>query len=180
MENHNTLYALTEQMTAIEAMLEDNGGELTPELESMWDETRESLVQKVDNYNALVQKLDAYATNIKAEVKRLQALQKTADNSLKRIKDHIKAVMEANGISTLEGKLCKMSLTHTTATETDDELILKPYEDAVEALRKQLPVYVNVDLSVSKAAIKEAANALPDGVTLRGVTFVPHTSLRIK
>lgn len=180
MENHNTLYALTEQMTAIEAMLEDNGGELTPELESMWDETRESLVQKVDNYNALVQKLDAYATNIKAEVKRLQALQKTADNSLKRIKDHIKDVMEANGISSLEGRFCKMTLTRSTATEVDEDEALAPYVEAIGEFAATLPDYIKVEASVSKTAVKEAVKDLPEGVSLPGVSLAHHTSLRIK
>ena len=66
METRMTLYALTEQMAVIEAMLEDTGGELTPELEEQWMETRESLLAKVDNYNALIQKLKAYSENIKA------------------------------------------------------------------------------------------------------------------
>ena len=71
MANNMTLYSLSEQMALIEATLEANGGELTPELESAWEETRESLIQKVDNYNALVQKLKAYSDNIKAEICRL-------------------------------------------------------------------------------------------------------------
>ena len=48
----NTLYELTAQMRQIEEQLDETGGELTPELEDLWNETGESLVAKVDNYNA--------------------------------------------------------------------------------------------------------------------------------
>ena len=44
----STLYELTGQMAAIEAALEETGGELTPELEELWAETAESLQAKVD------------------------------------------------------------------------------------------------------------------------------------
>ena len=44
----NTLYELTAQMRQIEDSLEETGGELSPELEELWNETGESLVQKVD------------------------------------------------------------------------------------------------------------------------------------
>ena len=34
-----TLFELTDQMVAIEQTLDENGGELTPELEQVWEET---------------------------------------------------------------------------------------------------------------------------------------------
>ena len=72
-----TLYQLTNQMAEIEAMLEETGGEITPELEAVWNETSESLPQKVDGYNQVLRNLTAYASNLADEIKRLQALKKT-------------------------------------------------------------------------------------------------------
>jgi hypothetical protein len=180
MENKMTLYALTGQMADIEAMLEETGGELTPEIEAQWAETRESLLQKVDNYNALIQKLKAYSENIKAEQDRLAKLKKTADNSLKRIKDHVKATMEQFGLKSIEGNLCKMSLSSSTATEVDEETILAPYRVYIEMLEAKLPPYITVEPSISKSGIKEATKELPEGVTLPGVTFKKNTNLTIK
>ena len=80
-----TLYQLTGQMAAIEDALQENGGELTPELEELWAETAESLPQKVDGYNQVITNLTAYSKNLDEEIKRLQALKKTADNSLERL-----------------------------------------------------------------------------------------------
>lgn len=180
MENRMTLYALSEQMARIEELLEENGGELTPEVEEQWMETRESLVAKVDGYNALIQKLKAYSDNIKAEQDRLAKLKKTADNSLKRIKDHIKDTMQEFGLKTIEGNLCKISLATSKATEVDEDTVLAPFIPAIEALEAKLPPYVTIEPKVSKTAAKEATKELPDGVNLPGVTFTESVSLRIK
>lgn len=180
MENNLTLYALTEQMAQIEAVLEENGGELTPEMDALWEETKESLCQKADNYNALLVKLGAYSDNIDAEIKRLQALKKTADNSVKRIKEHIKDTMEQFGLTAIEGGLCKMTLSTSTATEVNEEIVLAPYKPFIEALEKKLPAYISVEPKISKTGLKEAAKELPEGVSLAGVAFVKNKSLRIK
>lgn len=171
-----TLYQLTEQMSALESLLEDNGGELTPDIEALWQETGESLTKKVDNYNALIIKLKNYSSNLDAEIKRLQGLKKTADNSLKNVKEHIKSVMEQFGIDKLEGAYCKISLASSTSTEVDEETVLAPYISRIERL--MLPEWITADLKVSKTALKDAFK--DKDVTPAGVSFVKNKSLRIK
>ena len=173
-----TLYQLTAQMRAIEEALDETGGELTPELEEAWQETGESLVAKIDNYNALLIKLENYSENLANEIKRLQGLKKTADNSLTRIKAHIKDTMVANGFSRLEGAYCKMSLSSATSTVTDEELLLQPYIHKIQKLQEDLPSWLTVECKVSKTDLK---NAYKDKeVTPAGVKFVKTTQLRIK
>jgi len=171
-----TLYQLTEQMSALESLLEDNGGELTPDIEALWQETGESLTRKVDNYNALIIKLKNYSSNLDAEIKRLQGLKKTADNSLKNVKEHIKSVMEQFGIDKLEGAYCKISLASSTSTEVDEETVLAPYLSRIANLN--LPEWITADLKVSKTALKDAFK--DKDVTPAGVSFVKNKSLRIK
>lgn len=175
-----TLFALTEQMARIEAELEENGGELTPELEAVWAETGESLSHKIDNYNSLMQKLKAYSENIKAEVDRLTALKKTADNSLKRLKAHILDVMVCNGMKSIEGSFCKITLSTSTATEVDEETVLAPYKKAIEELEAKMPGYITLEPKISKTGIKEASANLPEGTSLPGVAIVSNKSIRIK
>lgn len=171
-----TLYQLTTQMASIEDMLEETGGELTPELESLWDETTESLTAKVDNYNSLLTKLGDQADNLAREIKRLQALKKTCDNSVKRIKEHVRDCMIANGIDKLEGAFCKMSLSSSTSTEVDEDTVLLPYLSRVEKLG--LPLWITCELKVNKTELK---NAFKDkDVTPAGVTFQKNTTLRIR
>lgn len=171
-----TLYQLTGQMAAIEDALQENGGELTPELEYIWQETVETLPQKVDGYNQVITNLAAYSKNLDAEIKRLQALKKTADNSVKRIKDHVKDTMEAFGIQKLEGEFCKMSLSSSTSTEVDEETVLQPYLSRLDRL--MLPAWITCDLKISKTALKDAYK--DSDVTPAGVSFVKNTTLRIR
>ena len=171
-----TLFALTEQMTAIEAALDENGGELTPELEEAWAETSESIKKKVDNYNSLMSYLGHRSETIAAEIKRLQGLKKTNDNSLKRVKEHVRDVMVANDIDKLEGAYCRISLSSSTSTEVDEETVLQPYLTRVERL--MLPAWITVEFKVNKNELK---NQFKDkDVTPAGVSFVKNTTLRIR
>lgn len=171
-----TLFELTDQMVAIEQTLDENGGELTPELEQVWEETKESLIAKVDNYNSLIKVLDYRSKNVDAEIKRLQSLKKTYDNSLKRVKEHIKDVMVANDIAKLDGNFCKISLSTSTSTEVDEATVLQPYLSRLESLG--LPAWIVADLKVNKTTLKETFK--DKDVTPAGVSFVKNTSLRIR
>ena len=171
-----TLYELTGQMAAIEEALEENGGELTPELEEIWQETAESLPMKVDGYNQVITNMTAYSKNLDGEIKRLQALKKTTDNSVKRVKEHLVDVMKQWGIVKLEGNYCKMSLASSTATEVDEDTVLAPYRSRLAKL--DLPDWITADLKVSKTALKDAFK--DKDVTPAGVSFVENQSLRIR
>ena len=171
-----TLYELTGQMAEIENLLEENGGEMTPELEEEWTETSESLTRKVDNYNTLITKLSDYSENVAKEIKRLQAIKKTYDNSVRRLKDHIADVMKANGIAKLEGNFCKMSLSSSTSTEVDEVTMLAPYYAKVGLL--ELKPWIFCELKVNKNILKETFK--DKEVMPEGVKFVENKTLRIK
>lgn len=171
-----TLYQLTGQMAEIENALEENGGELTPELEALWEETAESLPMKVDGYNQVIKNLKAYAKNLEEEIKRLQALKKTADNSVKRVTEHVIDSMQQHNLDKLEGEFCKMSLSTSTSTEVDEAVLLQPYLARLDRL--MLPAWITADLKVSKTALKEAFK--DKDITPSGVTFVKNTTLRIR
>lgn len=168
MENEMTLYALTEQMAAIEDELYENGGELTPELEKELTETRESLERKVDGYNALYRKLDAAAENAASEIDRLKKLKRTAENARDSLKRRIVWHMNMFGLKKLEGRLCKMSLRSTKSLEVDNTAVLAPYGRDIERLRKKLPEWMTVEVKVSKTALKatyKGTDVLPAGVS---------------
>lgn len=163
-------------MRDIEDLLEENGGEMTPALETLWNETSESLMQKVDNYNTLLNKLSDQSDNVAREIKRLQAIKRTCDNSVKRIKEHVMDCMAANDIDKLEGAYCKMSLSSSTSTEVDEDTVLKPYLSRVD--RMMLPPWITCELKINKTELK---NAFKDkDVTPAGVTFQKNTTLRIR
>ena len=163
-----TLYELTAEMSAIEDELYESGGELTPELEQELTETKESLLRKVDSYNALMQKLGAMAESAKKETERLTKLKKTAENAQKRVKERLLWNMNVFGLEKLEGNLCKMGIRNSKSLEVDDAVVLEPYLGAVEQLQKKLPDWMTVEVKVSKSALKEAykgTDILPAGVS---------------
>ena len=172
----STLYELTGQMAAIEAALEETGGELTPELEELWAETAESLPGKIDNYNALIKNLEASSEAAKAEEKRLKALREFDDNKVRRIKNHVMDAMIQFGFQRLEGKLCKVFLSSSTSTEVDEDLLLQPYRYKVDTLG--LPDWVEVELKVRKSVLKDRFKDAE--VTPAGVSFVKNQQIRFK
>jgi hypothetical protein len=71
------LFDITDEMKSIEAVLLDNGGELTEELIERLDASEEKLEKKVENYVYVINHNDARAKEAGGEVKRISALKKT-------------------------------------------------------------------------------------------------------
>jgi hypothetical protein len=173
------LFQLTADMAAIEDALWENGGELTPELEEAMTETTASLVAKTDGYGALIRKFDSASAAIDAEIKRLQALKKTATNAVDRLKERVKFSMQTNGISKLDGQLTKFSLRRSEKTVTDDESILAPYQFTLEEFRQTLPPYISLpDFKVNKTIIKDMIKK--DGIQIPGATMEENWSVIMK
>lgn len=178
MENKMTLFDLSAQMAQIEDQLYENGGELTPELEKEMTETQESLMEKVDGYNALYQKMGAMAADCKAEIDRLTKIKKTAENAQKRLKERLLFNMHAFGLQKLEGRLCKMSIMKSKSLNVDEGLMLKDFQKEIDGLNRLLPSWCTVKVDISKTAIKEAfkgTDLLP-----KGCEYVTNESLQIR
>ena len=166
MDNRMTLFALTAQMAEIEDALYENGGELTPELETAMSETKESLAAKIDGYNALYQKLGAMAASAKAEMDRLGKIKKTAENGQKSLKDRLLYNMHLFGLEKMEGRLCKVSIRHSGSLKVDEELMLAPYRKQIDALSAAMPPYITLVPNISKTVIRDmykGTDALPAG-----------------
>lgn len=151
-----TLYELSADMLAIERELEDNGGELTPELEAIMNDTQESIQLKADGYRSLIAKLDARCDAIDKEIERLQKLKKTTSKSRQRIADHVLNVMRCFGLDRIEGKFCKFSIRKSSKLNVDDELVQLHYRSAIDTLKMQLPGWMTISVKVGKTALKDA------------------------
>lgn len=155
MDKSMTLYELTAEMAAIEDELYENGGDITPEMEKEFMETKESLSVKVDNYNALYQKLGAMATSAKSEIERLTKIKRTAEKAQENLKKRLLWNMNRFGYKKLEGKLCKMSIKTNTSLNVDEGVMLAAYEKKIQDLQNLLPPYLTVTVEISKAGIKD-------------------------
>lgn len=172
------LYELTAEQARIEALLEENGGEITPEIEEALTLTAEALPRKVDGYGVLIRQFAAAEAACDAEIKRLQGLKKTAVNSQKGLKDRILYAMQTFGYDKLAGETTKFSTRASKAVEIDEELLLDRYKAKVEDFVKTLPDWLTLEVKVSKKVISDTYKAT--GVTPEGAQVVENTSLIVK
>ena len=70
-----------------EAELEENGGELTPEIEEALATTAEQIPQKIDAYKSYIDFLDNRAKLLDDTIKQLQAKNKAAQNAKEHIRE---------------------------------------------------------------------------------------------
>ena len=81
-----SIYNITAELEDIFLELEENGGELTPELEERLAITQESLKSKLDSYRKAYTVLNLEAESCKKEEQRLAVLRKTKENNAERLK----------------------------------------------------------------------------------------------
>lgn len=88
----SNLYFIEQELLDIFDILEDNGGELTPELEERLSIAQEDFKDKIENYTHVISKYNADINFIKAEQKRLKEL---ADAKAKVVERLSKIMIEA-------------------------------------------------------------------------------------
>ena len=164
--NAPTLYGITAEMNAILSLIEEGGGELTPELEQALAINEDQFVSKAEDYGHAILNLKAMAGAAKAEKERLASLQKFYENAQKRLTDALSNAMQLFGQDKVENATMRLSLRHTTATEVDDL-------DAIPMEFKTTKVEVVAD----KTAIKKA---IQQGEDVPGAHLVENVSLQIK
>lgn len=173
-----TLFQLTAEWAAIEDALWESGGELTDELALSLSENDKALATKADSYNYLLRSIASKEDALDAEIKRLTALKKTAENAQKRIKEHICETMGVFGMDKIEGNFCKISRARSTRVETNDEQLKSAYQKNLDELNASLPPYLSAELKVSKTAIKDMQKT--DGILPAGAEIVENYSIRIR
>ena len=77
--------------------LEENGGELTPELEDKLNITQSEFKNKIENYLYVIKQTESDINACDAEAKRLTALKKSKQNTIDRIKSVMAKAIEQFG-----------------------------------------------------------------------------------
>ena len=161
-----TLFELSVNDQLVSQLLEDNGGEITPEIETLLEETKDLFPKKIDGYGVMLRKFKSLEEACDAEIKRVQGIKKTAQNSQKNMRRHIQDTMDLFGYQKLEGNMTKMYLTKSKSLDVDEEALLAQYKAKIEALSASLPPYLSVEVKVSKTALKnefKGSDVLPAG-----------------
>lgn len=98
-----SLIKITDEMIALETLLEEMGGDVTDEsageyVSKLFDEINDALNYKVDAYATLIRKCEMTAAARSEEADALKAGARTEENKAKWLKANLKAAMERLGI----------------------------------------------------------------------------------
>lgn len=109
-----SIYDISEDMAALDALLAETGGEITPEAEAAFDqfeaELAANLTTKVDGYCALIAEIDARAAARKAESKRLADRAKVDERTADALRERLRFVWEQRGLGKVETDRFTVSL----------------------------------------------------------------------
>ena len=160
------LFQITNEMQSIMNELIENGGELTPQLQSMLTITESQLKEKAVNYAMVIRSMD-YETNvIDEEIKRLQGLKKSRQNAMERLKSVLTNAMEQCDMDAIETPTNKISFRKSQSLQILDEtLVPKQYKTQV------------ITTKIDKNAIKQD---MKNGITVDGVELITNKNLQIK
>lgn len=105
-----TLVALAVEAAEISKLLQESGGELSPELEARLEVNREKLPSKVDSYNYIIERLEADAALWKRRKEACAAQEKKYQGQVDRLWDRIKLAMKELGTKELQGTYYRFQL----------------------------------------------------------------------
>lgn len=123
------IYQISQELLSIFDAIEENNGDITPELEEQLAITNETFKDKIKSYTNVIQMLTNDIDSIKEEVARLKDLQKSKEKTIERLKNIIAEAIETFGNSTKTGGKFidygtgKVSVRYTQAVEVEDDAI---------------------------------------------------------
>jgi hypothetical protein len=161
-----SLYNIEQNYLTLVENLIDNGGELTPELETELAITKQDLQNKGVCYGFIVKELEGNIDLIDLEIKRLNALKKPLVNSIDRLKNNLSQAMQMFDVTELKTPLLKINFRKSESIEvTDIDLLDADF------------VKTTITKAADKVAIKEAIKA---EIPVRGAVLLTNYNLQIK
>ena len=91
------IFNISQELEDIFYQIEENGGELTPELEERLAITEDKLYDKLDSYRRVYSKFMSDAKTCKEEETRIAKLRKTKENQAERLKDTMLTAVQQFG-----------------------------------------------------------------------------------
>lgn len=120
------IYQISQDLLTIFQELEENGGELTPELEQELNITQESLYDKIKSYVSVIHHYEDDLDAIKRETTRLSNLKKSKEKIIERLKSVVLKAVEdfgdenKNGVKSIDFGTGKVSTRKSEAVELYD------------------------------------------------------------
>ena len=125
----SNLFNISAELRDIYAELEENGGELTPEMDEKLAITESDFKSKVEDYANVIKNLQADIIAIETESKRLDGLKKSKSKTIERLQSIVSDAISEFGNTTKSGGkyvdlgTMKLSIRNNIKCEVNDELV---------------------------------------------------------
>lgn len=159
------LYAIVAEFNSITQKLVESGGELTPELEAMFDFNQVTLQTKVDNYAIIDERLALESDYWKAKADEMRKIAKGFESARKTLRDRLKDAMKAMGTDDLRGQDKRFKLSASKPALVIDE--------------SRLPKEFTMVISSIVPDREKIQAAIADGFDVPGASLEPVTALRV-
>ena len=157
------LYNITTDYLTLIEEIENNDGELTETLEQALTLNKADLDYKALAYKEVIGTKESLNTRIDEEIKRLQAIKKSNNNVIARLKDNL--LNAVNPFGPWESNFCKFGTRKSTQVIVEDVNSLPPMYKVVK-----------ITESANKAEIKRV---LKTGETIEGCELKEVLNLKI-
>lgn len=163
-----TLYEITEEFLRLLELAEDP--DTPPEVfQDTMEGLQGTLEDKCDGYGKVIRELEAFSTALGAEIGRMTARKKAADNSITRMKEALKTAFLTTGTTRIKTDLFTISVQKNPAAVVIDEQYLENIPEEYK-----IPQEPKID----RQKIKEDLKA---GKDLQGIAHLEQTDgLRIR
>lgn len=159
-----SLYNITQEQLYLNGLLEESGGELTPEIEEALALNEANFLVKGESYIESVAKYKALEEAAKARKQYFDEVAKTAAKIQQRLKDSLLNAMDTFGMTKAEMGL------HTVTTRKSQ--VCEIYDADLVPDR-----FTIIEKKVSKTAVKDALKA---GEDVPGATLTESKNIQIK
>lgn len=162
----NSLYNIREEHLQLISLIEENEGELTPELETALALTEMEFQQKAISYGYVIKKFDDNLSAIDAEIDRLSRLRDAASKKKELFRQRLSEAMQQFGYEKIETPLLKLSFRKSESVNIYNE------NDLPEQFIQR-----TILVTYPKTPIKEAIKA---GADVPGAEIITKKNLQIK
>jgi uncharacterized protein (DUF2235 family) len=158
-----TLFNLSQEQQMLNSMLEESGGELTPDIEQALQINETNFLVKAENYGKAILHYKAMEAVIAAEQDRLGEMKQRVQNASEKLKESISEAMHLFGKDKMEFDTLKLSFRKSTQVIVDDDSYI-PNE------------FIKVKTTIDKAGIKEALKTR----SIQGCRLKENLNLQVK
>lgn len=125
----NNIYNIQQNLLSIFEQIEDNDGELTPELEAALKINQDNFKVKIQDYSKVIQQFETDIKAIKEEKDRLNSLQKSKEATINRLKEILTTAIinfgdtNKSGIKYVDWGTGKCSIRKSTVLDVNTDIV---------------------------------------------------------